>query len=89
MSLFVASWFAAVVAFRSSLVILLILLLDGVPSWVSINRLLCCLIVVDSTIPINVVGMKSGMNSPFYHTFVPVRVSINKLNLAPNKNMPY
>ena len=57
MSLFVASWFAAVVVFRSSLVILLILLLDGVPLWVSINRLLCCLIV----------GIQaSGMSIPLF-----------------------
>ena len=41
-SLFVARWFAAIVAFRSSL---LFRLLDGVLSEVRIDRLLCCLIV--------------------------------------------
>ena len=42
MLLFVACWYAAIGAFRSSLQFRL---LDGVPSWVLINRLLCCLIV--------------------------------------------
>ena len=42
----------------------------------------------DSTIPIDVAGMKSYMDSLFDPTCVPVRVTINKLNLAPNRNMP-
>ena len=37
----------------------------------------------DSTIPIDVVGMKSYMDSLFDLTCVPSRVMINKLNLAP------
>ena len=41
-SLFVARWYAVIGAFRSSL---LFRLLDGVPSWILINQLLCCLIV--------------------------------------------
>ena len=41
-SLFVARWYAVIGAFRSSL---LFQLLDGVPSWILINQLLCCLIV--------------------------------------------
>ena len=41
-SLFVAHWYAVIGAFRSSL---LFQLLDGVPSWILINQLLCCLIV--------------------------------------------
>ena len=41
-SLFVACWFVAIGAFRSSL---LFRLLDGFPSLVLIDRLLCCLIV--------------------------------------------
>ena len=42
----------------------------------------------DSTIPIDVAGMKSYMDSLFDPTCVPVRVTINKVNLAPNRNMP-
>ena len=42
----------------------------------------------DSAIPINVVGMKSYMDSLFDPTCVPVGVTINKLNLAPNRNIP-
>ena len=41
-SLFVACWFVAIGAFRSSL---LFRLLDSFPSLVLIDRLLCCLIV--------------------------------------------
>ena len=40
--LFVIRWFAAIGAFRSSL---FFRLLDGVPSEVLVDRLLCCLIV--------------------------------------------
>ena len=43
---------------------------------------------VDSAIPIDVVGLKSYMDSLFDPTCVPVGVTINKLNLAPNSNMP-
>ena len=43
---------------------------------------------VDSAIPIDVVGMKSYMDSLFDPTCVPVGVTINKLNFAPNRNMP-
>ena len=38
---------------------------------------------VDSTIPIDFVGMKSYMDSLFDPTCVPVGVTINKLKLAP------
>ena len=43
---------------------------------------------VNSAIPIDVVGMKSYMDSLFDLTCVPVGVTINKLNLDPNRNMP-
>ena len=43
---------------------------------------------VDTTIPIDVVGMKSYMDSLFDPTCVPVGFTINKLNLAPNRNIP-
>ena len=43
---------------------------------------------VNCIIPINVVGMKSYMDSLFDPTCVPVGVVINKLNLAPNRNVP-
>ena len=43
---------------------------------------------IDSTIPIDFVGMKSYMDSPFDPTCVPVGVTINKFNLARKRNMP-
>ena len=43
---------------------------------------------VNSAIPIDVVGMKSYMDSLFDLTCVLVGVMINKLNLDPNRNMP-
>ena len=42
----------------------------------------------DSTIPIDVVGMKSCKDSLFDPSCVPEVVTITKLNLAPNRNMP-
>ena len=51
-------------------------------SWVSKLR------DFDSIIPFDVVGMKSYMDSLFDPTYVPAGVTINKLNLAPNRNMP-
>ena len=42
----------------------------------------------DSTISIDVVRMKSSMDSLFNPTCVPVRVTINKLNFFPNRKMP-
>ena len=42
----------------------------------------------DSNIPIDVFGMKCYMDSHFDSSCVPVRITINKLNLAPNRNMP-
>ena len=42
---------------------------------------------INSTIPIDDVGMKSFMDSLFDPTCVPVGVTINKLNLAPKRNM--
>ena len=43
---------------------------------------------VDVELPIDVVGMKSYMDSLFDPTCVPVGVTINKLNLTPNRKMP-
>ena len=43
---------------------------------------------VDSAIPIDVVRMKSYMDSLFDPTCVSVGVTINNLNLTPNRNMP-
>ena len=42
---------------------------------------------INSTIPIDDVGMRSFMDSLFDPTCVPVGVMINKLNLAPKRNM--
>ena len=42
----------------------------------------------DSTISIDVIRMKSYMDSLFDPTCVPVRVTINKLNFFPNRKMP-
>ena len=42
----------------------------------------------DSTISIDVMRMKSYMDSLFDPTCVPVRVTINKLNLFPNRKTP-
>ena len=42
----------------------------------------------DSIIPIDVVRMKSYMDSLFDPTCILLRVMINKLNLAPSRNMP-
>ena len=43
---------------------------------------------VDSAIPIDVVRMKSHMDSLFDPTCVSVGVTINNVNLTPNRNMP-
>ena len=42
----------------------------------------------DFTILIDVVGMKSYMDSLLDPTCVPVGIRINKLNFAPNRSMP-
>ena len=42
----------------------------------------------DSTISIDVIKMKSYMDSLFDPTCVPVRVTINKRNFFPNRKMP-
>ena len=42
----------------------------------------------DSIISIDVIRMKSYMDSLFDPTYVPVRVTINKLNFFPNRKMP-
>ena len=42
----------------------------------------------DSAISIDVIRMKSYMDSLFDPTCVPVRVTINKLNFFPNRRMP-
>ena len=44
---------------------------------------------LDSTISIDVIRMKSYMDSLFDPTCVPVRVTINKLNFFPNRKMPH
>ena len=93
MSLFVACWFAAIGAFRSSL---LFRLLDVVPSQVRfvVVLLLCFLIVgiqasgILIPLSIDVIRMKFYMDSLFDPTCVPVRVTINKLNFFPNRKMP-
>ena len=41
----------------------------------------------DSAIPMDVSGIKSYTDSLFDPTFVQLGVTINKLNLAPNRNM--
>ena len=93
-SLFVACWFAAIGAFRSSL---LFRLLDVVPSQVHfvVDRLLCFLIVSIQASGISIslsllmlLELKSSMDSLFDPTCVPVRVTINKLNVFPNRKMP-
>ena len=93
-SLFVACWFAAIGAFRSSL---LFRVLDVVPSQVRfvVDRLLCffdrrypSFRNFDTIISIDVIRMKSYMDSLFDPTCVPVRVTINKLNFFPNRKMP-
>ena len=92
-SLIVACWFAAIGAFRSSL---LFRLLDVVPSQVHfvVDRLLCFLIVgiqasgISIPISIDVITMKSYMDSLFDPTCVLMRVTINKLNFFPNRKMP-
>ena len=42
----------------------------------------------DSSIPTDVLRVKSYMDSLFDPMFTSLRVTINKLNLAPNRNMP-
>ena len=88
MSLFVAHWFAVIGI--SILIIIpvvrccsltgplksVVALFDrGYPSFGN----------VDSAIPIDVVGMKTYMDSLFDPTSVPVGITINKLNIAPKK----
>ena len=41
---------------------------------------------LDPTVPIDVIGMKPNMDILFDPSCVPVRVTINKVNLAPNRN---
>ena len=92
-SLFVARWLAATMLVHSILIIILVVrwctlisthwsavaLFDrGYPSFGNF----------DSTIPIDVVGMKSYINILFDLTCAPVRVTINKINLAPNRICP-
>ena len=42
----------------------------------------------NSTVPIDVVRVKSSVNSLVNSTVVPVRVSVNKLNFVPERIMP-
>ena len=43
---------------------------------------------LNSTVPVDVVRVKSYVNSLFNSTRVPVRVWVNKLNLVPERIMP-
>ena len=84
-------WLAAVGAFRSSL---LFRLSDGSligPQWsavVLVDRGYPSFGNFDSSIPTDVLRVKSYMDSLFDPMFTSLRVTINKLNLAPNRNMP-
>ena len=84
-----ARWFAVTGVFRS----LLFRLADGVPSRVRfvVERLLCllsdrrhpCFRNFDSVVSIDVIRMKSYLDSLFDPTCVSVRVTIDKLDLIP------
>ena len=90
-SLFVARWFAAYWCIA-------ILIIIPTIRCCSLTGLLCGWAAVvlsdrsfwnfDSTISIDVIRMKSYMDSLFDPTCVPVRVTINKLNFFPNRKMP-
>ena len=82
-SLFVARWFAAIGAFRSSL---LFRLLDVVPHRFAL--LLIGFRNFDSTISIDIVRIKSYMDSLLDPTCVPVMIMINKLDFVPNGKVP-
>ena len=43
---------------------------------------------VNSTVPVDVVRVKSYVDSLFNSTRVPVRASVNKLNFVPERMMP-
>ena len=47
-----------------------------------------CIRNFNSTVPIDVVRVKSYVNSLVNSTVVPVRVSVNKLNFVPERIMP-
>ena len=88
-SLLVVRWYVAIGAFRSSLLFRCSLIgPHKSAAVVSFDRGYPSFGNFDSAIPINVVGMKSYMDSLFDPTCVPVGVTINKLNLAPNRNIP-
>ena len=96
-SLFVARWFAAIGAFGSPLLLRLLkvvlwcsLIGPYRPAVVLFNRGYPGFGNFDSTISIHVVGMRSYMDILFDPTrvHVPVGITINKLNLAPNRNIP-
>ena len=83
-------------AFQSSLRLLLIAMgLEIVPLAVHLGTdgLLCCLIAgihasgisIESIIPVDVVRVKSYVNSLLNPTGVPMWVSVNKLNLIPEQ----
>ena len=59
------------------------------PAVVLFDRGYLCLGNVDSALPIDAAGMKFYMDSLFDPTCVAVGVIINKLNLAPNRNVPH
>ena len=92
-SLFVARWFAANGT---------ILIIIPTVRCCSLIGALCCWSAVvlfdrrypsfrnfDSTISVDVVRIKSHMDSLLDPTCVPVRVTINKLNFVPNRKMPH
>ena len=43
----------------------------------------------NSIVPVDVVRVKSYVNSLFNSTRVPVRVSVNKLNIVPEQILPF
>ena len=83
LSLFVAFWYAIILVVRWCSIVgphksAVVLFDREYPSFGNFN----------SAILIGVVGMKSYMDSLFDPMCVPVGVTIIKLNLAPNRNMP-
>jgi len=53
-----------------------------------VDRLLCFLIVGIQASGISIIRIKSYMDSLVDPTCIPVRVTINKLNFFPNRNVP-
>ena len=62
-------------------------LLNRSPVVVFLDRGYPCFRNFNSTIPVDVVRVKSYVNSFLDPTCVPVRISINKLDLIPDRNL--